>query len=110
MPTFLIQANYTEAGITGLMGGAKNRRTAIAAIVEAAGGTLKDMYMTTGAYDVLAIADMPDGADAMAINMAIGASGAAAHFNTMRGWSPEEFETIAAKAAQISGTYTAPGS
>ncbi|MDG4647598.1 GYD domain-containing protein [Roseibacterium sp. SDUM158017] len=110
MPTFIVQACYTREGVKGLMSGAKGRRKAIGALIEAAGGTLKDMYMTTGSHDVLAIAEMPDGADSMAVNMAIAASGVADSFQTMRAWSPEEFEGVAEKAAKIAASYKAPGS
>ncbi|MEM9319078.1 MAG: GYD domain-containing protein [Pseudomonadota bacterium] len=108
MPTFIITANYTSDAIKGLMGGAKNRRGVIAGLVEAAGGSLKDMYITTGANDVMAIVDLPDGADALAVNMAIGASGAAANFHTTRAWSPEELEDVAQKAAGIAAAYKHP--
>ena len=110
MPTFIITANYTHEAVKGLMKSAGGRRAVIAGIVEKAGGTLKDMYITTGASDVLAICDMPDGADAIAVNMAIGASGGATNFNTIRAWSPEQFEDIASKAADIVASYTMPGS
>lgn len=110
MPTFIIHANYTQDAVKGLMSGAKNRRAVIAGLIEKAGGTLKDMYMTTGEHDVLAIADMPDGADAIAVNMAIAASGAASGFVTSRGWTPEEFEAIAKKAGSLAASYKAPGS
>lgn len=109
MPTFIIQATYTQDAIKGLVKGAAGRRAVIAGLVEKAGGKLKDMYMTTGEYDVIAIADMPDGANAIAVNMAIAASGGAAKFNTIRGWSPEEFEGIARQAAELTGAYTPPG-
>lgn len=110
MPTFIITANYTAEGMKGLMGGAKNRREVIGGLIKAAGGTMKDMYMTTGDSDVLVIADMPDAVDGMAVNMAIGASGSAANFRTIRAWSPEEFEGVAKKAAGLAGNYAPPGS
>lgn len=109
MPTFIITASYTDDAIKGFMGGATGRRAAVAAIVEKAGGTLKDLYMTTGAKDVMAIVDMPDGADALAVNMVIGAAGGATDFQTVRAWTPEEFEGIAGKAAAIAASYTPPG-
>ncbi|MBF9032174.1 GYD domain-containing protein [Rhodobacterales bacterium HKCCE3408] len=109
MPTFIVTANYTEAGIKALMGGAKGRRAAIAKIVEAAGGKLKDMYMTTGSHDVLTICEMPDGTDGMAVNMVIAASGVASNLQTIRAWTPEEFEKVAAKAGKIAASYSPPG-
>lgn len=110
MPTFIINANYTPATVKGLMKNARNRRAAVAALVEKAGGKLKEMYVTTGAHDVMIIADLPDGSDALAINMAIGNSGAGTGFETIRAWTPEEFEAVAGKAAEIAGAYSPPGS
>lgn len=109
MPTFIVTASYTRDAIKGLMGHPQGRRAAVAGIVEKGGGTLREMFMTTGATDILCIVDMPEGGDVMAVNMAIGASGAATGLHTIRAWTPEEFEAIAHKAAQISGAYTPPG-
>lgn len=109
MPTFIVQANYTMDTVKAYMGGATNRREVIAGIISAAGGTMKAMYITTGPYDVLCIAEFPDCADGLAVNMVIGASGAASGFNTVQAWSPEAFEGIAQKAAGIAASYSPPG-
>ena len=110
MPTFIITANYTQEAVQGLLKNPAGRREVIADIVEKAGGTLKDLYITMGSTDVIAIADMPDGGNAVAVNMAIGASGGATNFTTMRAWTPEEFEDVANRAAGIVESYSLPGS
>ncbi len=109
MPTFIVQANYSMDAVKGMMGGAKNRREVIAGIIEAAGGRMVDMYMTTGEYDILCITEFDSLTDGLAVNMVVGASGAATGFNTIQAWSPEEFQDIAAKAAGIAASYTPPG-
>lgn len=109
MPTFIVQANYTQEAVKGLMSGAKNRGAVIAGLIEKAGGSMKALYMTSGKHDVLCIAEFDDASDGIAVNMAIGASGAASNFQTIRAWTPEEFEAIAGKAAAISGAYAPPG-
>ncbi|MDJ1008842.1 MAG: GYD domain-containing protein [Paracoccaceae bacterium] len=109
MPIFIVTASYSQDTVKGLMTHAQGRRAAVGKLVEKGGGTLLDMYMTTGPHDVMAIVEMPDGGDVVAVNMAIAASGAAVHLNTIRAWSPEEFEGIAKKATEISGAYSPPG-
>jgi uncharacterized protein with GYD domain len=109
MPTFIVQANYTQSAVKGLISGAKNRRAVIAGLIEAAGGTMKEMYMTTGSHDILVIADAPNPDTVVAVNMAIAASGAAEGLTTCRAFTPEEFENIAAKAGKLAAAYSAPG-
>jgi uncharacterized protein with GYD domain len=109
MMTFIVQANYTASAVKGLIGGAKGRRAVISGLIEAAGGKMKEMYMTTGDHDVMVIAEAPNAEAVLAVNMAIAASGAAAGLKTIRAFSPEEFEKIAQTAGKISGAYKAPG-
>ena len=65
------------------------------------------MYMTTGPSDVMAIVEMPAGADAVAVNMAIAASGAAQSLHTIQAWSNAlalwEAMKRADKAGQLDG-------
>ena len=110
MPIFIVTASYSQDTVNGLMGHPQGRRAAVAKLVEKGGGKLLDMYMTTGPSDVMAIVEMPDGADAVAVNMAIAASGAAQSLHTIQAWSPEDFEAIAHKAGEISASYSPPGS
>ena len=77
MGKYLIRANYTQAGLAGLLkeGGTK-RREALTQTVEGAGGTLESLYYAFGGRDLYITADLPDDATATAISLAVGAAGA----------------------------------
>ena len=67
------------------------------------------MYNTTGTNDVVLVTDLADGSDAVAIGMAVAASGALSRIETVRAWTPSEFKGIAEKAARVASSYTPPG-
>jgi uncharacterized protein with GYD domain len=105
MPKYLIQANYTEKGLAGLMkeGGSK-RQEAVTQAIKAMGGTLEAMYYAFGDYDVYAITDMPDNVSATAISIVINAAGGATTKTTVL-ITPEEVD----QAVKKSVTYRPPG-
>jgi uncharacterized protein with GYD domain len=78
MPKYLAHASYTVEGLKGLLkdGGTK-RREVIEQLAKGLGGTLEAFYYAFGDDDVFAILDFPDNVSAMAVSMAINASGGA---------------------------------
>ena len=77
MGKYLIRANYTQAGLAGLLKeGGSRRKEALAQTIEGAGGTLESLYYAFGDCDLYITADLPDDATATAISLAIGAAGA----------------------------------
>ena len=77
MPIFLSQATYKPTGIQGLIKeGAANRKAAIAKMVEGAGGKMLGFYFAYGETDVYVITDFPDRSAALALSLAVNASGA----------------------------------
>jgi uncharacterized protein with GYD domain len=98
MPTYLWQASYTSEGAKGLAkeGGTK-RRTAIKEMVEKAGGKLQAFYFAMGESDVYAISEFPDVATAVAMSLAVNASGAV-HLKSTLLLSPEEFDGATKKS------------
>ena len=109
MPLFITYASYSNAGTKGLIDKPADRSGAIKALVEKGGGKFIDLYMTTGSNDVVLITDLPDGSDAVALGMAVTASGAVAKAVTVRAWKASEFAAIAEKAAKVAGAYKPPG-
>ena len=105
MATYLWRASYTADGVKGLTkeGGTK-RKAAVQQMVEKAGGKLQAFYFALGEADVYAIADFPDSATAVAMSLAVNASGAV-HLNSTLLLSPEEFDAAAKKSVG----YRAPG-
>ena len=76
---------------------------------EGAGGKLIAAYMTTGTNDIVVIAEVADGSDAVAAGMAAAASGAFSKLETVRAWTLPEFKGIAEKAAHIGAGFKPPG-
>ncbi len=92
MPTFISLVNWTEQGIKNVKD-APNRLEMAKAALKEMGGEIKDVYVTTGQYDILVIADAPDG-DVMAkFALAIGAQGNV-RTTTCRGFTEAEFQKM----------------
>ena len=106
MPKFLVEASYTQEGITGVQGkGGSSRRAAIEEMVGAIGGTLESFHFSFGEQDAYVIVDVPDNEAAAAVAMAVGASGAA-QTTTIVLLTPEQVD----EAARRSVSYRKPGS
>ena len=105
MPKFLIEASYESQGAKGLAKeGGSSRRALVGDLVKKSGGTLECFYYAFGAADVYAIIDMPDTASALAMSIAINASGAV-KLRTTPLISVEEMDA----AAKMQVAYRAPG-
>jgi uncharacterized protein with GYD domain len=109
MPLFISYASYSHSGVKGLVDKPADRSAAVKAVLEKAGGKLIGFYNTTGAHDVVLITELADGSDAVAISMAVAASGAIAKMETVCAWTPGEFKGIAEKAGRIGSAYVPPG-
>lgn len=109
MPLFITHASYSTAGIKGLILTPEDRATALQKIAEKAGGKVVALYMTTGDSDTILITDFDDPEQAVAMNMAIAATGSVSRQKTERAWTSADFVRVAQKAAELSDTYTPPG-
>ena len=64
MGKYLLQANYTQSGLAGLLKeGGTRRRAALTETIEGVGGRKSDLFIT---------ADLPDDTTAAAVSLAIG--------------------------------------
>jgi uncharacterized protein with GYD domain len=109
MPLFITYASYSHSGVKGLVNKPEDRSGAVKAVVEKAGGKLVALYNTTGSNDVVLVSELPDGSDAVAMGMAVAASGALSKIETVRAWTPAEFKAVVEKAARVASGYTPPG-
>ena len=109
MPLFITYASYSHSGVKGLVNKPEDRSGAVKALIEKAGGKFVALYNTTGSNDVVLVSELADGSDAVAMGMAVAASGALSKIETVRAWTPSEFKGIAEKAARVAGAYTPPG-
>ena len=77
MGKYMMRANYTQAGLAGLMKeGGTGRRRALTEAVEGVGGKMESFYYVFGDRDLLMIAEFPDEASAVSVSLAVGAAGA----------------------------------
>jgi uncharacterized protein with GYD domain len=71
MPTFMVQASYTNIAWNKLVQRPENRMEALKPVVEKLGGQVLAWYYTFGDYDVLVLFDVPSNVNAAAFSMAI---------------------------------------
>jgi uncharacterized protein with GYD domain len=106
VPKFLIEASYTLDGVRGVQAkGGSARRDAVAAMAEGMGGQIESFHFGFGDRDAIVIADLPDNESAVAVALAVNASGGATARTTVL-LTPEEVDA----AAQRSVDYRPPGS
>ena len=99
----------TLNGVKGLVNKPQDRSGAVKTLIEKAGGKLVALYNTTGVHDVVLISELDDGSDAVAVGMAVAATGAISRIETVRAWTPGEFKGVAEKAARFASAYSPPG-
>jgi uncharacterized protein with GYD domain len=105
MPRFLIEGSYAPEGAKGLVKeGGTHRRAFIAELIKKSGGTMESFDFAFGASDVYVLCEMPDVASAMALSLAVNASGAVS-IKTIPLISADEMDAAAKK--QIA--YRPPG-
>src|SRR2546426_2495124 len=98
MPKYLIKASYTVEGTKGLLKeGGSGRRAMVQEMVGRIGGKLEAFYFAFGDADAYVIADLPDAATAVALSLAVNASGAVG-LSTIPLLTPEEVDAAAKKS------------
>ena len=105
MALYLLHGSYTAEGTKGLLkdGGSK-RRTVVQGMVEKAGGKVHAFYYALGQDDFYLISEVPDQVTAVALSLAVNASGAVS-LRTTALLTPEEMDSAAKKTV----SYKAPG-
>jgi uncharacterized protein with GYD domain len=108
MAKYLIEASYSHEGLKGLVkDGGTARRAAVEAATKALGGHIESMYYAFGTSDVYVIVEAPDNVAAAAVALAVGATGALAHYKTTVLLTTDEVDQAAKKSAGVG--YRAPG-
>ena len=95
MPTFLITANLTEQGIRNVQEVPK-RDAAAREAAKKFGVEIKQIYLTSGESDILAIVESASGDNVAKLCMAIGAQGNV-RTRTVRAWSEAEYSKLMAE-------------
>ena len=108
MAKYLIEAAYSHEGLKGLVkDGGSARRAAVDAAAKAMGGHVDALYWGFGTDDVYAIIEAPDNVSAAALALAIGATGALAHYKTTVLLTAADVDAAAKKSAGVG--YRPPG-
>lgn len=109
MPRYIVTGKYTASAVKAMVENPSDREAAARAIVEAAGGTLENFYVTTGDNDFSIKVTIDDAADLIAGLMATAAGGAVSNLKTVRAFTSDEFTAMQKKAGELAGAYKAPG-
>ncbi len=94
MATYIMLINYTDQGIRNVKD-SPNRLDAAKALAQNLGGEFKQTYLTLGAYDFVAILELPDDAAAAKLALTIGALGNI-RSTTLKAFNEAEYRDIIA--------------
>ncbi len=76
MAKYLGMAKYKAEGVRGVLKeGGSSRVATVTKLVKSMGGKLEAFYFAYGGHDAYVIVDVPDDATAIAVSMAVNASG-----------------------------------
>ncbi|MGH2559880.1 MAG: GYD domain-containing protein [Thermomicrobiales bacterium] len=101
MPLFMIQATYTAEAWAKLIRQPEDRRQAIGALVEQAGGRLHELYYAFGENDIVFIFEAADELAAAAISVAGNAAGHIKQIKTTRLLTVEDSLELMRRAAAL---------
>ncbi len=90
MPTFMVQASYTNTAWSHLVQRPENRMEALTPVMDQLGGHILAWYYTFGDYDVVVLFEVANNVTAAAVSMAIAGSGAVKAFKTTVLMLPDE--------------------
>ena len=92
MPTFIMAMNWTEQGIRAVKDAPK-RAQAARELAKKVGIEIKQVYMTSGESDLLAIIDTPSGDNVAKFALALSSLGNV-RTKTARAWSEAEYQKL----------------
>ena len=92
MAIYISLVNYTDQGIKSIKDSPK-RVDGVRALAERLGGKMGDLYLTMGAYDLVAISEFPDAEAAAKFALTLGSMGNV-RTTTLQAFGEEEFRDI----------------
>ena len=95
MATYIVLANFTDQGIRNIKETTK-RADAYKKLAKSMGVTVKEIYWTLGAYDIVSVVEGPDDTAITAIGLALGKSGNV-RTQTLRAFSQANMDAILGK-------------
>src|SRR5512135_821623 len=106
MINYLLQVAYTAEGWAALVQNPHNRLEEVRPVVARLDGSLENLWMSFGDYDVVALLQLPDNVSAAALSIAISAGGAVKAVKTTPLMNVEEGMEALRKAGGVG--YKAP--
>jgi len=105
MPKYMVKARYSAAGAQALMAeGGTSRVAAVTKAVKGVGGKVESFYFAFGGDDVFVTVDAPDDVSALALSLAVNASGTVS-LETVPLLTAKQVDEAAKKVVK----YRAPG-
>jgi uncharacterized protein with GYD domain len=92
MPLFIVSLNWTDQGIRAVKDAPKRSESA-KALAKKLGINIKEVYLTSGESDLVAILDARSGDDVAKFAMAIGSQGNV-RTKTARAWTEAEYTKL----------------
>jgi uncharacterized protein with GYD domain len=89
---FIVSINWTDQGIRNVKESPK-RSDAARKLAKKVGVDIKDLYLTSGDADIVAIVETPNGDNAAKFAMAVGAQGNV-RTRTVRAWTQAEMQKM----------------
>jgi uncharacterized protein with GYD domain len=104
MTFYLVEASYSPAALKALAQHPQDRVAPVAAMLEKAGGRLHHFFFTMGDYDIVALAELPDDVEAMAVSLTVASAGHMTAYRTRRLTTPAD----AMKAMHMAQSLSLP--
>jgi uncharacterized protein with GYD domain len=95
MATYILLLSFTDQGIRKIKDSPK-RADAFKDMAKKCGATVKDVFWTLGAYDVVAVVEAPDDTSMTALGLSTGALGNV-RTQTLRAFTQADMKTILGK-------------
>jgi uncharacterized protein with GYD domain len=95
MATFVVLASFSDQGIKNVKQTIE-RADAFKQMATKVGATVKDIYWTLGAHDIVAICEAPDDETATALSLSVASRGNV-RSETLRAFSFDEMKKVLAK-------------
>ena len=92
MPMFILSLNWTDQGIRSVKESPK-RAQAARELAKKVGVDIKEVYLTSGASDLVVIVDSPNGDNVAKFALALGSQGNV-RTRTARAWPESEFKKL----------------
>jgi uncharacterized protein with GYD domain len=108
MPYYMWTGSYTPEAMQALIRKPQDREAVVRKVVEAAGGKMHHAFVSLGTSDFVLIAEFPDDTSAVAVSLAVGASGAVGGGMTTKLITMSEFAKAQKKAGKVAARYKPP--